>query len=409
MNERTQAAGYTQAEMQHWHNAVTLANWSNGGDVMRYAFLHMSEFFPHAIIHRDGAISQLNVVPRDDIGAAAIRTSSGDTTLDAYVHELESTINGLVVVHQGQIVYEAYPRMRSFDKHMYMSVSKVFASTALAILADRGQFDAAQPVDAYLPEVAGSGWEGVAVQDVLDMSSGIACLEMTEGAYSEPGHPYYAYEASLGWLTKTEQTTASTYDYLATLSRHTTPGTVSEYTSPNTFVLAWLVERITGQPYNEALTDLIWSRIGAESDALISISPFGAPAAHGGMSSTLRDVARFGLLFTPSWSVVSREQIVSDTYLQAIQHGGRPAIYDGPAEKYAAGMGGERPIHSTWQWDLVMEDGDFFKGGYGGQGLHISPSRDLVIAFFGCPEEDMRDHDLRWVARQLSTSGLFAG
>ena len=32
-----------------------------------------------------------------------------------------------------------------------------------------------------------------------------------------------------------------------------------------------------------------------------------------------------------------------------------------------------------------MPDGDFYKGGFGGQGLYISPARDLVIAFFGMP------------------------
>lgn len=407
MNDRLSYVPYTLDEMQHWHRAVTIANWADGGEVMRYAFLRMTEFFPHAMIHRSGAISELVSATRDDIREAVIQTTGGDTTLDAYVHANGNTVDGILVVHHGQIVYEAYPRMRPFDKHMYMSVSKPFASTALAILADRGLFDPAQPVEAYLPEVVGSGWEGVAVQDVLDMASGIACLEMTEGAYSDPTHPYYEYEASLGWQVPTESTLTSTYDYIATLGRHTTPGTVSEYTSPNTFVLAWIVERITGQSYNEVLTDLIWSRIGAESDAVIAYSALGAPAAHGGMSSTLRDVARFGLLFTPSWQVVSREPIVSETYLHSIQHGGRPEIYAAPADKFATILGGEQPLHSTWQWDLVMQDGDFYKGGFGGQGLYISPSRDLVIACFGCPAEDMRDHDLLWISRQLATSGRF--
>jgi CubicO group peptidase (beta-lactamase class C family) len=401
------ATSYSLKDMQHWHQAVDLANWANGGEVMRYVFLHMTEFFPHALIHRSGPIAALPSALRDEIRDATIATAAGNMTLNDYVHAPDSTIDGMVVVHGGQIVYETYPRMRSFDKHMYMSVSKVFASTALALLADRGQFDPAQPVEVYLPEVRGSGWEGVAVQDVLDMASGIACLEMTDGAYSDPLHPYYAYEASLGWQVATEWTMASTYDYVATLGRHTTPGTVMEYTSPNTFVLAWLIERITGQPYNEALTDLLWSRIGAESDAFIAISRSGAPAAHGGMSSTLRDVARFGLLFTPSWRAVTDEPLVSAAYLNAIQHGGRPAIYTAAAEKYADILDGTRPIHSTWQWDLVLGDGDFYKGGFGGQGLYISPARDLVIAFFGCPPENMVGHDLLNVSRQLATSGKF--
>jgi hypothetical protein len=53
-----------------------------------------------------------------------------------------------------------------------------------------------------------------------------------------------------------------------------------------------------------------------------------------------------------------------------------------------------------------MDDGDFFKGGFGGQGLYVSPARDLVIAYTGAPGVDKEGNRLQWVARQLATSGL---
>jgi CubicO group peptidase (beta-lactamase class C family) len=54
-----------------------------------------------------------------------------------------------------------------------------------------------------------------------------------------------------------------------------------------------------------------------------------------------------------------------------------------------------------------MPEGDFFKGGYGGQGLYVSPARDLVIAFFGTFDENQRGHEMTHIARQLARSGLF--
>jgi len=54
-----------------------------------------------------------------------------------------------------------------------------------------------------------------------------------------------------------------------------------------------------------------------------------------------------------------------------------------------------------------MNDGDFFKSGFGGQGLYISPSRDLVIAFFGTFDEEEKGHEMTRIARQLAKSGLF--
>jgi CubicO group peptidase (beta-lactamase class C family) len=68
---------------------------------------------------------------------------------------------------------------------------------------------------------------------------------------------------------------------------------------------------------------------------------------------------------------------------------------------------GEPARHNSYQWDFVMDDGDFFKGGYGGQGLYISPSRDLVVAFFGTFDENHKGQEMTRIARQLAKSGLF--
>jgi CubicO group peptidase (beta-lactamase class C family) len=400
---------YSSDEARKWHGETTLLNWPNGGDVMRYAFLHMAEFFPHALIHRSGPIAELSVDPHDGVRDFPTETRLGSLTLDDYVQHPESTVDGLVIVRSGRIVYESYPRMRPFDKHMYMSVAKVFASTAVAILQDRGLIDVDAPVETYLPELAESGWTGAPVIDVLDMASGTACLEMTDGAYSVPSHLYYQYEASLGWVVATDRTMSSTREYVASLERARPPGEAYEYTSPNTFVLSWLVEEVSGLPYAEFLTQEIWSKMGAESDALIAISRLGEPASHGGMSSTLRDLARFGLLFTPSWHAVASERVISPQYLTAIQDGGRPEIYDaGDGHQQTATFApGDNARHNTYQWDFVMPDGDFHKGGYGGQGLYISPSRDLVIAFFGTADASMRSHDLKAIARNLAVSQTF--
>ncbi len=390
------------------HRAFSHRNWSDGGEIMHYTFLHMSEFFTQALIHRSGAISELVAEPLPELAQQEFETDWGRMTLDDYV--AAAPVNGVVIVKAGRIVYERYPRMRPFDKHLLMSVSKVFASAVIGILEDRGALDVQAPVDRYLPEVSGSGWEGVSVQDVLDMASGIAVLEIDEpGAYSDPATGYYQYEASLDWLVKTPDTWSSTYDYVASMERGIAPGELYEYTSPNTFVLSWLAERITGKPFNEVVTELLWSKLGAESDALLSMSSAGAPASHGGISATVRDVARLGLLFTPSWQVVASEQVISDAHLAKIQTGGRREIVSqsGVGEPPGFGFGDELPRHSTYQWDAVTEDGDFYKGGYGGQGLYVSPARDLVVAYTGTPGLDKAGNRLRWVARQLAKSDLF--
>lgn len=387
------------------HEKWTLSNWDDGGDLTRYVFLNMPEFWPHTVIDRTGPVRRLPEAPRPEVAAFRTRTDLGELPLDAYVDR--ATVDGMIVVHRGQVVFEAYPRMLPWEKHVHMSVAKPFVSTLIAILEERGLLATSRPVDEYLPDLAGSGWEGVAVRDILDMASGIGCLEMVEGAYSDPEQCYYGYEATLGMLPTAAKSAADPYEYLAGVDAHRPPGQAFEYSSVNTFVLGWLVEEVTGRRYAEVLEEEIWHRMGAESDALILAPERGIPALHAGISSTLRDVARFGMLFTPAGRQGTAAPVVTDTHLREIQRGGRPGIFDAARPEAPQLVAGEAPLHNSWQWDWVMRDGDFFKGGFGGQGLYVSPSRDLVIAFFGTFDPDGTTNQLDQVARQLATSGLF--
>ena len=397
-------SGYSLEEATEFRQQWKMDNWDEGGPLMRYVFLNMSEFWNHSVIDRGGPVQALPEMPRTDVANFVTKTDRGEMTLDDYVND--STVNGALVLHRGRIVYESYPHMLPEDKHNYMSVSKGFASTLIAILEDRELIDVSRPIDGYLPELAGSGWEGVPVIDILDMASGIACLEIEEGAYDNPDRCYYQFEASLGWLPPTDATMPSTFDYMATLTSHRPSGEAFEYTSPDTFVLGWLAAEIGGKTYADMLSEEIWQKMGASSDGIIAAPRRGVPIAHGGISSTLQDMARFALLFTPNGRS-GTHPVISDSYLAKIQSGGRPAIFNADRGSDMRKVDGEPARHNTYQWDFVMEDGDFFKSGYGGQGLYISPARDLVIAFFGTFDEHRRGHQMTRIARQLAKSGLF--
>jgi CubicO group peptidase (beta-lactamase class C family) len=397
---------WTIGDTWKFHREIDGLNWQFGGEKMRYNFLHRAEFHPHAVVHRTGAITPLLEAPHSDLARFPVHSRLGELPLADYIRR--APVNGIIIVQHGRILYECYPRMRPFEKHLLMSVTKVFVSTLVAILTSRGLVDPSHPLPRILSPLTGSGWDSVTVQDALDMASGIDAPEVEQG-FTDPNHPYYQYEASLGWLPATPQTLDSTYAYVASLRAKDPPGQQYEYTSVNTFLLAWLAEHVTGLPLSELLTQEIWAKTGAEADGLLAVSKTGAPAAHGGLCAALRDVARFGLLFTPASHALFPESVIPAGYLAKIQAGGRREIFDrGPAgPKIVEKLYGEHPRHNVDQWDYVMEDGDFFKGGYGGQGLYISPARDLVIAYFGTPfDERMEAHELEWITRQIVNSGL---
>jgi CubicO group peptidase (beta-lactamase class C family) len=179
------------------------------------------------------------------------------------------------------------------------------------------------------------------------------------------------------------------------------PGQSFDYSSLNTTVLTLLAEAVEGKRWADIFQDRVWSRIGVEGDMQVALAPDGTAQAHGLLSTRLRDVARYGLQYTPSWAKASREQIVTDAFVHEIQTGGRKSIF--PKGELSNVMRNQAfpahpPTANHWQWDAVWDDGDFFKGGVFGQGLYVSPGRDLVVAWYST----VMSSDLTQYARQIA-------
>ena len=291
--------------------------------------------------------------------------------------------------------------MRPTDKHVWFSVSKILVSTSVAILEDRGQIDVNQPIDFYLHGLTETAWEGIPIIDILDMASGIDCPEVK----SDPDSCFWEFYDAFGWPV-TDHVQDNPMATLVNMATLRSPGEVFDYTSVNTEVLNWLVEVVSRERYSDFVEREIWQRAGPESDALIATTTNGAAFTAGGVSSNLRDLARFGMLFTDAVRA-EPAPVVSDAYLEKIHRGGRPELTtDEVLRRRRTTLGDESFRHNTYQWDIVTSDGDFYKSGFGGQGLYVSPSDNLVIAWFGTQEVQDSTEMLR-IARQLAESELF--
>jgi CubicO group peptidase (beta-lactamase class C family) len=354
---------------------VTVENWDKGGAISHWTYLHAGEVSPTAIIHRGGATLDLPLQLRPEIGTLKVLGSNQkEQTLDQFINN--GAVDGCIVLHAGRIVYEKYPTMRPDDLHLMMSVGKVFVSTALALLEEQGRIDLQAPVERYLPELKGSGWEGIRLRDVADMRSGMEGAETGNDAYRNPAHKEYQLEATLGWQPITAANLPDVVRhgdllaFLATLRREHAPGETWAYVSANTSVLGEVISRVTGQKLAAVISELIWRHIGAQQDAQMIENKRGFPVAGGGMSMTLRDLARFGLAFTrhpPS--------------------SGTPMISDQIVERIFNSRGGTADAHGmlplTYQWDMVSNQHELAKGGWAGQLLYINRDKDVVVAYCG--------------------------
>ena len=178
----------------------------------------------------------------------------------------------------------------------------------------------------------------------------------------------------------------SPYDLVLGYDRRGEPGTRYEYTSVNTFLLAWIVERATGLGYSDALQQLIWDRLSLAHESAICVNNHGTAVSYGGLIMNVDDLARCGTLFTPSAPPERHALEVPDRYLQMLRTP-RDQLSD-PRHSWPDGA------HPAGQWNLVHPNGDMFKSGFGGQGLFVSPANDVVIAFCGVPGPAGRTHQL---------------
>jgi hypothetical protein len=118
----------------------------------------------------------------------------------------------------------------------------------------------------------------------------------------------------------------------------------------------------------------------------------------GGLLARLRDVARFGLLFTPSYSRVASKKIISDRYLSLILEGGNPDLLRNA--RYGGWTSADTK-HNVYQWDKVFKNNDIYKGGWGGQGLLVNPDRDLVAVYTGYFKKDQSEVRLLGLLRTV--------
>ncbi|WP_187276522.1 serine hydrolase domain-containing protein [Parahaliea maris] len=368
----------------YFHTPANVVQIQVASDKTLYAWQNMSAFVYTMQISRDGPISQLPEKIDPKLGQLTF-TRPGMSPETVSQHFESSTMDALLVLHKGSVVYEHYKTMRPFDKHQWFSCSKVVPGTLVALLALEGKIDLKQPVSDYVPELKGSEWDNVTVEETLDMATGLDSTEHEEhDARTNPERGWYRWAVSLGLFEDKDKLNLSPFDVLRNMKRVKPGHTVFEYNSINTFVLELIVDEVTGHTLNEEFGARVWRKIGAQNDAFVGVTEHGLGNGWGFINTTLRDMGRFAMLYTPSWGKVSKEQIIPPALIDAIQHTGKPEIYGGGTvgTLLQSSFPDIAGLTNRYQWDIVFPDGDFYKGGVGGQGIYISPSADTVVVWF---------------------------
>jgi len=378
--------------------------WMVDGEAMAWNNKNLNRLFPTVNVYRAGTVSELERGLMPEIANFEVETPSGSMRFVEFLGSDLSTCMGMVILHEGKIVFEEYPRMESYERPIFWSVTKVLVSAVVAILEDRGSVDIDKPIETYISRLIGSTYEGITVRNILDMATGVDCSE----EYYDRSSCFYGLMETTGEAYWDESSPDNPYEYIANLEAgaFAEQGTSFEYASINTYILGWLVEELTGMPFQDALSGEIWTHIGAEGDAAILAPRFGVPMFAGGFLGRLRDFARFGLLFTPSYGIVSHRKIISDGHIDLLKNGGRPELLANARWGVSEAVRQGRIKHNVYQWDRVYANNDLYKGGWAGQGLLVNPDRDLVAVYVGFFNDDQSELNVLPRLRQV-LNGVF--
>ena len=352
---------------------ITLANWRLP-PWNCYAFHHIADVLPVArIAHEPSHVSAWSQAPRA-IGDIAFTAPDG--TAWTIEHMLPHTAtDGFLVLHKGRLAFEWYGNgLKPVDPHIVFSVSKSITGILAGVLAERGQLDPDAPVTRYIPEAAGSVYGDCTVRHVLDMSVGISFVEN----YLDTTGEFARYRGATGWNPVANPALATDlHSFLVTLRRDENPhGAKFHYVSPNSDLLGWILERAGGASYAKLLSDLIWSKLGAEADGHVTVDKLGAARSAGGICVVLRDLARFGEMVR-NFGRAGGEQIVPRWWIEDILANGDQRAW--LAQPTAAKFLPNGRYRSQW-YMVGNASAAYFALGIHGQWIYIDPAAELVIA-----------------------------
>ena len=375
--------GYLYLRNSEWWGAVTLFH----DDHRAENFRTMHERYPSRRVAAGSDVWEFLPAAGELALPEHYRFDGEERSLERFLAESETT--GLLVVRDGAIVHEWYAD--GYDEESVItsfSMAKSVVSALVGIAIDEGYIQSVRdPITDYVPELRGSGYDGVSIHDVLTMSSGVAFSEEYESIFSD-----------VMWLPmRVFGFQHPVTDVLAELEREREPGTYNNYVSSDSIALGLLVSRATGSTVADYLSRSVWIPAGMERDAWWNTDYHGNELGHAFLGATLRDYARFGRLYLNEGRRDDR-RIVPAEWVHASLNPTEPHLQPGenPDSFWTFGYG--------YQW-WIPEDpqGDFSAIGIWGQYIYVHPQTRTIIVKTGTDYHfDTRDHETIAVFRTIA-------
>jgi CubicO group peptidase (beta-lactamase class C family) len=241
-------------------------------------------------------------------------------TVDDYMKAYN--VSGVVVLKDGKIVLERYGLGRKpEDRWTSFSVAKSVTSTLVGAAIRDGKIKSlSSPVTDYIPELQGSGYDGVTVRQLLMMSSGVKWNE----DYADPKS-----DVANSVTLPLEPGSNPLVRYMSRLPRAHEPGSFFNYNTGETDLVGILVSNAVGKSLSEYASEKLWKPYGMERDAIWVLDPAGHERGGCCMSITLRDYARVGQFILDGGKAGGKQILPANWTMEATT----PQITNGTRER----------------------------------------------------------------------------
>ncbi|MBC7170910.1 MAG: serine hydrolase [Polyangiaceae bacterium] len=288
--------------------------------------------------------------------------SDTTTNIDEFLAETDTS--ALLVLKDGKVRFERYYQTGGPDVHwLSWSVAKSFVSALVGIAVHEGHIASIEdPISKYVPRFRGSGYDGVRIKDVLQMSSGVRWDENYANPFSDVNR--FGTVLFLG---------GSLDAFTASLERERPPGTRNHYASADTHALGMLLAKATGRSVTDYMREKLWEPLGMESSGQWLTDDEGMEMVFGGLNATARDYAKLGELYRlrGTWR---GKQLVPEAWVDA------SVTPDAPHLTPEAKANDVFPVGYGFQWWIPAgNEREYSAIGIYNQFIYVNPTRAVVI------------------------------
>ncbi len=275
-----------------------------------------------------------------------------------------SQTTALIVLKGDVLTHESYYQGTHLeDRRISWSVAKSFLSAVFGVAVDQGHIkDLNEPVTAYVPELNGSGYEGVTIKNVLQMSSGVRFNE-----------DYDDFSSDINRFGRLMALGGSFDEFAAELVSEREQGTFLHYVSLDTHVLGMVLRKATGMPIVDYFNQHLWSKIQPEANTAYITDETGQPMVLGGLNMRTRDFAKFGKLYLDNgrWN---GEQVIPEAWVRSSVTPDEEHLKPGKRDSSDLLLG-----YGYQWWIPVNADQEFMAIGIYDQFIYVNQKANVVI------------------------------